>query len=131
MVCRRCGVHTGQRSWDDSCIVNIVAVKLLQVTAINCTGALELLASSKLPADYYDWECGKIFRFVKAHEDQVEAEADDEKEQAAVPEENAEQELTLGRPVVNPTFQAADVSIPFQLTAADNFRTPFTNYVRG
>ena len=111
--------------------MDIIPFRLLQETVIDNTGVLELLASSRLPADYYDWECGKIFRFVKAHEDQVEAEADDDKEQPSEPEGNAEQKLTLGRPIVNPTFQAADVSIPFQLTAADNFRTPFTNYVRG
>lgn len=93
-------------------------------------GVLELLASAKLPADYYDWECGKIFRFVKAHEDQVEAEEDDH-DKPSVSDEAAEQNLTLGRPIVNPTFQAAQVSIPFQLAAADGFRTPFTNYVRG
>lgn len=101
---------------------------LLSIIEFNCAGVLELLASSKLPASYYDWECGKIFRFVKAHEDQVEA--DDDKEQLPTTEGNAE-ELTLGRPIVNPSFEAADVSIPFQLTAADGFRTPFTNYVRG
>ena len=80
-------------------------------------GCLELLASGSLSSSYWDWEAGKTFRFVKDHED--------------FPMEGTRDKTSDGREIQDPDFQAAELNIPFQLAAADSFRTPYTNFVRG
>lgn len=84
---------------------------------IASAGCLELLASGHLSSDYWDWQSGKSFRFVKDHED--------------TPEEAAGEKASVGREVQDAGFRAAELTIPFQLASADSFRTPFTNYVKG
>lgn len=97
----------------------------------NCgTGNLELAAAGSLPADYWDWESGRRFRFVKDHED-VPEEEEEGKDEGSQEGATDVEELPLGRRVWNPTFKGAQISHPFRLAPADSFRTPYTNYVRG
>lgn len=93
-------------------------------------GNLELLSSGRVPANHWDWEYGKVFRFKKAHEDEGNEDEDEPANGPAIKKEE-EEDMIFGRPVINPTFQAAAVSIPVHLAPADGFRTPYTNYVRG
>ncbi len=106
-------------------------------------GNLELLASGRLPADYWDWEAGKTFKFVKEHEDVSEPEAGaGESAPDAAPstpasgraphvDDESLETTASGRRIYNPGFQGAELRIPYQLAPADGFKTPYTNYVKG
>ena len=108
------------------CEVCILTLSL----SLSAAGNLELLAAGSLAASYWDWESGRRFRFVKDHEDVPEEDGGNAQGKDNATDDGMEK-LPLGRRVYNPTFEAADISIPFTLATADSFRTPYTNYVRG
>lgn len=82
------------------------------------SGALELLASGRLPEDFWDWESGRIFRYTKDTDDQAGTDSDPEGDG------DANTQALEG-------FTAAALEIPVRLAPADELSTLFTNFVRG
>lgn len=87
-------------------------------------GNLELMASGRLSASYWDWRSGKTFRYVKDTEEQP----DDGAEGSG---QDGSRRLRPSATIADADFAAGDLSLPFSLASADGLQTPFTNFVRG
>jgi len=112
---------------------------------------LELLASGRLSGDYWDWEAGRTFKFVKEHEEsapEAEATPEDPPPPSGAPapradpatsatgrppfaEDESLETTPSGRRIYNPGFRGSELRVPYQLAPADGFKTPYTNYVKG
>ena len=91
-------------------------------------GNLELLGGGRLDANYWDWESGRTFRFVKDLEEHPPA---PENQTPGSEDQGAESTSEAQGSGSDEGFQSSSLAHSFQLASADRLRTPFTNYVKG